>query len=186
MNRRKADRQNKRIRGVEMSAEKTYMNPYLAGFLLGMTLLASFVVLGTGLGASAGLARFAAWCGLCLAPEHFLQSPYFGAWGKEPLNFYLVLMLVGVFIGGFFSALTSNRINIETERGRSFGPYQRLGLALAGGIIAGFAARLARGCTSGQALTGSALLLTGSMVFLVCVFAGGYLFAYFFRGQWHD
>lgn len=165
---------------------KAYMNPYLAGFLLGLTLLASFLVLGTGLGASSGLARFAAWCGLCVAPEHFLQSTYFGAWGEQPLNYYLFYMLIGVAIGGFLSALVMNRINVEAERGKSFSLAYRLWFALGGGVLAGFASRLARGCTSGQALTGTALLMTGSIVFLLCIFAGGYLAAYFFRRQWHD
>ena len=35
-------------------------------------------------------------------------------------------------------------------------------------------------------LTGSALLMTGSLVYLGCVFAGGYAAAWFFRRQWHD
>jgi hypothetical protein len=62
----------------------------------------------------------------------------------------------------------------------------RLGYALAGGVIVGFASRLAQGCTSGQALSGGALLLTGSIVFMLCVFAGGYAAAWFVRRQWHD
>jgi uncharacterized membrane protein YedE/YeeE len=58
--------------------------------------------------------------------------------------------------------------------------------ALTGGVIVGFASRLAQGCTSGQALSGGALLLTGSLVFMVCVFAAGYVTAWFVRRQWHD
>jgi hypothetical protein len=53
-------------------------------------------------------------------------------------------------------------------------------------VIVGFASRLARGCTSGQALSGGALLLSGSLVFLVCLFASGYAAAWFVRKQWHD
>jgi uncharacterized membrane protein YedE/YeeE len=165
---------------------KPYMNPYLAGFLLGLTLLASFAVLGTGLGASGGLARLSAWCGLCVAPDHFLASKYFGAWGEKPLQHYIFFMMIGVAIGGFCSALVMNRIGIETERGRSFKAGSRVWLALSGGVLAGFAGRLARGCTSSQGLSGTALLVTGSLVFLGCVFAGGYLAAYFVRRQWYD
>jgi hypothetical protein len=50
----------------------------------------------------------------------------------------------------------------------------------------GFASRLAQGCTSGQALTGGAMLLSGSLVFLVSLFASGYAMAWLFREQWHD
>ena len=51
-------------------------------------------------------------------------------------------------------------------------------------VLAGYGARLARGCTSGQALTGGALLSVGSWVFMMAVFAGGYLMAPFVRRQW--
>jgi len=82
--------------------------------------------------------------------------------------------------------LLANRARIQVERGAGTSIGRRLGYALTGGLIVGFASRLARGCTSGQALSGGALLLTGSMVFLVCLFAGGYATAWFVRRQWHD
>ncbi len=163
-----------------------YLNPYLAGFLLGLTLLASFLILGTGLGASGGLARLSAWCGLCINPEQILNSEYFGAWGAQPLKYYLVFMLAGILVGGFVSAVLNRRVRIQTERGASYSAGKRLLLALLGGIISGFASRLARGCTSGMALTGTALLTTGGVAFLLATFAGGYLTAYIFRRQWHD
>ena len=162
------------------------MNPYLAGVLLGIALLASFLVLGAGLGASGGIARVSAFVEGLLLPDHVLASAYFGTWGEEPLAYYLVFMLGGIFLGGLGSALLSGRVRIGVERGGQCPTGRRLGLALAGGVLAGFAGRLAQGCTSGQALTGSALLLTGSLVFLVCVFAGGYAFAGVVRRQWDD
>jgi hypothetical protein len=162
------------------------MNPYLAGVILGLTLLASYLVLGTGLGASAGIARIAAHLEGVLAPSHVRSSEYFGAWGKEPLNYYLVFMFFGVFAGGLFSAIRGWRLKFQVERGQKASKKLRLGLALAGGVLAGFASRLAQGCTSGQALSGSAMLLSGSLVFLLCVFVGGYAAAWFVRRQWHD
>ena len=57
-------------------------------------------------------------------------------------------------------------------------------MALLGGIAMGFAARLARGCTSGQALTGGAMLNFGSWAFMMMIFAGAYMLAYFVRRQW--
>ena len=164
----------------------TFSDPYAAGVLLGLTLLASFLVLGAGLGASSGMARFGAYLEQALFPAHTLSSEYFGSWGRTPLRYYLVYMLVGVFIGGFFSSYTGSRIRIGVEKGKSASSSLRLFFALGGGLIVGFASRLAGGCTSGQALTGSALLLTGSIVFLICVFAGGYAAAYLFRRQWDD
>lgn len=160
------------------------MNPYLAGVLLGLVLLGSFLVLGAGLGASGGLARLGAYGLSCVAPTHTLESAYFGRWGESPLEYYLVAMLLGTFLGGLLSAVLGRRVELGVERGAACSPGLRLGYALAGGVFSGFAARLARGCTSGQGLSGSALLLTGSMVFLVCMFASGYATAYLVGRQW--
>ena len=162
------------------------MNPYIAGMLLGLVLLASFLVLGAGLGASAGLARIGAFLQSQISPGHVSASDYFGKWGEKPLRYYLVFMLLGVFLGGLFSALSANRFSPAVERGKACSAGLRLFLALIGGVLVGFASRLARGCTSGQALSGSALLLTGSVVFMICIFVGGYAAAYFVRRQWND
>ncbi len=168
------------------AGSQPYANPYLAGVLLGLVLLASFLTLGAGLGASSGIARIGASLSVCVAASHTLGSEYFGKWGAKPLNYYLVFMFVGTFIGALFSALLANRVRIQVERGAASSIKQRLGYALVGGLIVGFASRLAQGCTSGQALSGGALLLTGSLVFLVCLFASGYATAWFVRRQWHD
>lgn len=167
-------------------AAAPYSNPYLAGTLLGLTLLASFLFLGAGLGASGGLARVAAWLERLAAPARVEASAYFGAWGSALLNYYLVAMLAGIFLGALVSALFAGRIRLRVERGLRASALLRMVLAVAGGVLVGFTSRLARGCTSGQALSGTALLLTGSIVFLLCVFAGGYAAAFFVRREWHD
>ena len=174
------------MKNTTVSSVTTTMNPYLAGFLLGLTLLGSFLFLGAGLGASGGLARMAAQIEGALAPSHTLASEYFGNWGHTPLRYYLSYMLLGTFRGGLLSALRSNRIQPQLERGRSASAGLRAGLALCGGVLVGFSSRLAQGCTSGQALTGGAMLLTGSLLFMVTVFLGGYGAAYFVRRQWDD
>jgi len=165
---------------------KPYTNPYLAGVLLGLVLLASFVILGTGLGASSGIARIGASLSMCVSAPHTLGSEYFGKWCANPMNYYLVFMFVGTFIGALFSALLANRARIRVERGAASSIRRRLVCAVMGGVIVGFASRLAQGCTSGQALSGGALLLTGSLVFLVCLFVSGYATAWFVRRQWND
>ncbi len=162
------------------------MNPYLAGVFLGLVLLASYAVLGAGLGASGGLARVAAALSAVLAPAHTQASPYFGAWGPHYLRYYLVFMFLGIFLGGFLSALAGGRLGISLERGARCSVARRAGLALAGGVFVGFASRLAQGCTSGQALSGGALLLAGSLIFMASLFVSGYAAAGWFRGQWHD
>ena len=172
------------------SSPKPYWNPYLAGLLLGGALLASFLILGAGLGASAVPIRCGAWLENLVAPGHAQACEFFGqkylANGANPLRYYLVFMFMGTFLGGLLSAVLARRMNVSVERGKAFGVVPRLVLALAGGILVGYASALASGCTSGQALTGGALLANGSIIFMLCVFAGGYAAAYFVRRQWHD
>ncbi|MEO8677348.1 MAG: YeeE/YedE thiosulfate transporter family protein, partial [Casimicrobiaceae bacterium] len=61
---------------------------------------------------------------------------------------------------------------------------QRLMLAFVGGVMAGYGAKIAKGCTSGQALTGGSILNVGSLVFMLAVFVSAYLLAYFVRKEW--
>ena len=60
----------------------------------------------------------------------------------------------------------------------------RLVFAFAGGAIMGIGAVLARGCTSGQALTGGALLSVGSWIFMPATFAAAYLVAPLLKRSW--
>lgn len=165
-----------------------YWSPYAAGFGLGLVLLLSFWILGAGLGASGGLARCSAWLQHMIQPDTVEKSTYFGAWfGPDTphvLSYYLVFMAAGVLVGGFLSALGSRRLKPAVERGPTARPGGRLLFALLGGLLVGFASRLARGCTSGQALSGTAMLFTGSIVFLICMFIGAYATARLVRREW--
>jgi uncharacterized protein len=165
-----------------------YTNPYLAGVGLGLVLLAAFVIVGHGLGAS-GAAVSMVSAGLqAVVPEHAANSeffqPYLGTSPGNTLGTWLVLELVGVAVGGFLSAWLAGRIKLGIDRGR-IGVTPRILNALAGGTIMGFATRLARGCTSGQGLTGGALLNVGSWAFMLALFAGAYLAAGLVRRQWN-
>ena len=59
--------------------------------------------------------------------------------------------------------MIGRRVKLGVERGQAFSSGKRLGLALGGGVLIGYASSLAAGCTSGQALTGGALLANGSI-----------------------
>jgi uncharacterized membrane protein YedE/YeeE len=92
--------------------------------------------------------------------------------------------MVGLLLGSFVASWLAGEFRIEVLRGTRSSVAYRLILALAGGVVAGFAARLARGCTSGQGLVGGAELSVGSWAFLMCIFVGGWLAAWFVRKQW--
>lgn len=164
-----------------------YWSPYLAGMAIGLTLLATIVVLGSGLGASGAFARMAAAIFHGVAPQAAEAHTYFKTYfsdGRSPLQDWMLYQLAGVFLGGLIGALTARRWRPGVEKGLHASRRQRLLLAFAGGTLTGLAARLARGCTSGQALTGGAMLSLGSWAFMFSVFAGGYLAAWFVRRQW--
>ncbi len=169
-----------------MKAEP-YWNPYAAGVLLGLVLLASFLVAGQGLGASALPKRTVALIGAEVAPAWTAANPSlerYVADGANPMRDFLVVEVVGVVLGGFIGAMLAGRFRATVEKGPRISTRGRLTYAFAGGGIMGFAAALARGCTSGQALSGGAILATGSWLFMLMVFAGGYGMAYFVRKQW--
>lgn len=169
-----------------MNGER-YSNPYLVGIFLGLILLFSFYTMGRGLGSSSTFARVAAAGVEWVAPQHARANGYFSGYiaeGRSPLMDWLVFLSLGAGLGGLFSAFVSKRIRGEVARGPSIGVSARLWLALVGGMLSGFAARLARGCTSGQALTGASELAFGSWVFMFCIFGGAYAAAYFFRKEW--
>lgn len=165
---------------------KDYPNPYLVGIGLGLVLLASFLILGAGVGSSAAIARLGAWLEGLIAPAHLAAGQYFGRWGTNPLDYYLTYMFLGAILGGLVSAVASGRFKLSLERGRKYPVGPRVMWIVIGGLVSGFATRLARGCTSGQALTGGSLLATGSIIFLICAFAGGFAVAGLVRRQWHD
>jgi len=56
--------------------------------------------------------------------------------------------------------------------------------AFVGGFLIAAATRLARGCTSGQALDGAAAFSVGAWIFMLAAFGAGFLFAFLFRKQW--
>lgn len=175
-----------------------YWNSYFAGVALGLVLLAAFVITGKGLGASGAMTRLTAH-GL-QATEAALAGGTQGehdTWARhnsytsqyvndesDTLDDFLLYMFVGVLAGGFISSVFAHRATLAVGMGPNTNVRRRLVLAAVGGVIAGFATRLARGCTSGQALTGGATLAVGSWAFMFAVFIGAYLLAYVVRKEW--
>jgi len=78
----------------------------------------------------------------------------------------------------------NRRVKLETRKGPRISNRTRWVLAFAGGIVMAYGARLARGCTSGQALSGGAVLSVGSWAFMFSIFAAGYAVAWFVRRLW--
>ena len=165
-----------------------YMNPYLAGFFLGLVLLASIFITGRGLGASGAIKSIVVATVDGVAPAHAESSSFYGTYvgpGKDnPLKSWLVFEVIGVVIGGFISGLVSDRLKIVTESGPKVSRNVRWLFATIGGALFGIGAQFARGCTSGAALSGMAVLSTAGFVTMIAIFGTGYAVAYFGRKLW--
>jgi uncharacterized membrane protein YedE/YeeE len=161
-------------------------NPYLGGALLGLVLLATYAVMGRGLGATAAFSAVAAWMAGVVSPAGIEANPvHLRYWNDgAPLMNWTLFLLVGAALGAFASGWQGGRFGLRIERGPRISDRQRLVLAFVGGVIAALGARIAKGCTSGQALTGGAMLNVGSLVFMLAVFASAYALAYFVRKEW--
>lgn len=167
-------------------SERPYWNPYAVGALLGVVLLASYAVTGRGLGASAAFSAVASWIAGALSPEHAQANAVHARYWNDgaPLLNWTLFLLAGAFVGAWLSGWQGRRLEWSVERGPNVSVHARLALACAGGFFAAYGAKIARGCTSGQALTGGAILNAGSLVFMGCVFASAYALAWFVRKEW--
>jgi uncharacterized membrane protein YedE/YeeE len=172
-----------------MKRPQPYLDPYLAGVGIGLVLLTAYVVTGRGLGASGAFASVvaagtAAVEGTARASASPALAPYLVNGVASPLGDWLVLELLGVVAGGFVSAWLAGRTRGAIDRGPGLDGTQRMFAAVCGGVVMGIGAKLARGCTSGQALTGGALLSVGSWIFIATCFASGYALAPVAKRLW--
>jgi hypothetical protein len=153
-----------------------------------VVLLLAFVIMGRGLGASGAFSTAIASGVALAAPDHAAANAAYAAYAPNGptslLSDWLFIEIVGVTIGGLASALLAGRFRIAVDRGPRVSVRGRLAYALGGGVLMGIGAKLARGCTSGQALTGGALLSVGSWLFILAAFAAGYLVAPLVRRAW--
>lgn len=167
---------------------RPYLDPYLAGVGIGAVLLAAYVVMGQGLGASGAFSSVVASGVAAASPARAAANPAYAAYLPHGVSSlfrdWFVWEMLGVFAGGALSAWQAGRFRVATERGPRLTDRSRWAWAFAGGALMGFGAKLARGCTSGQALSGGAMLAVGSWLFIAGAFAAGYLVAPVFRRLW--
>jgi len=176
------------LKNIFKRPTKGYWNPYLGGILLGLVLFLSFFITGQGLGASGGLNRILVFLEDLVAPGHVDRTPYLidlAGGDLNPLDSWIVMLTIGTIAGGFVSGWLNGRVKVETNKGPNISKHTRWVMAFIGGGFMGYGARMARGCTSGQALSGGAVLSVGSWAFMFAVFGGAYALAYFVRKLWN-
>ncbi len=163
------------------------MNPYIAGVLLGLVLLSAMYISGRGLGASGGLKYTVVAVVGAIDRQHAMESPYYSKYfgeGETPLKSWLPFEVLGMLLGGFISGAISGRLKFRIEKSPNISNKKRLLFAFIGGVFFVYGAQLARGCTSGAALSGMAVLSVAGFVTMIAIFGSAYLFAWFFRKLW--
>ena len=91
--------------------------------------------------------------------------PWYPDWG--------MLAVVGVPLGSFLGAIAAGEFRLRTP------PAHRLVQQAVGGVLMGFGARIAGGCTIGQGITNSATLALGSITTMLFIILGGWAMVYF-------
>jgi len=164
------------------------MNPYLAGLFLGLVLLATIYITGRGLGASGAVKSAVIAAIEEVAPEHAADTKFYEEYNQAhpdgPLRSWLVFEILGVIVGAFLSGVLSDRMALKLDKGPKVRNGVRITAAVIGGILFGFGSQLGRGCTSGSALSGMAVMSLGGMITMMAIFGMAYALAFFVRRLW--
>lgn len=173
---------------TKVDRSRKYLNPYLGGVLLGLVLLTANFVAGRGLGASGAIKSVVVTAVETVAPVASESSKFIAEFKQShtgnPLKTWLVFQMLGVLVGGFLSGAFAGRLKFKVEHSPKISSKRRLVFALAGGVLFGFGSQLGRGCTSGSALSGMAVLSLGGFITMMAIFGTAYALAYFVRKNW--
>lgn len=156
-------------------------SPYLAGAIIGLLQIPTFLIMDTALGASSSFVTVAAHIAALFDPA-VASIKYFASHMAGAKNWWQVAVVSGIAIGAFLSMRLSGarRRPISPVWPRVMGTAtlsSRAPVAFLGGFIMLFGARIAGGCTSGHGISGMAQLAAGSTVAVAAMFAGGILTA---------
>jgi hypothetical protein len=167
---------------------RRYLNPYVGGVLLGLVLLAANFVSGRGLGASGAVKSVVATTIQAVDKDAVNTMPFMAEYAQShtgsPMRSWLVFEMMGVLVGGFLSGALAGRLKLKVEHSPKISSRRRLVFALAGGTLFGLGSQLGRGCTSGSALSGMAVLSLGGFITMMAIFGTAFALAYFFRRNW--
>ncbi|MBI9033873.1 MAG: YeeE/YedE family protein [Bacteroidales bacterium] len=164
-----------------------YRYPYLNGFLLGLTMLAAFYFSGHGLGASGAMKSCVVASVDAVAHQYAESSLFYSKYtgGEEsPMKSWLVFEVLGVLLGGLLSGAMAGRLKWRVEKSPNITNKTRLWTALIGGILMGIGSQFGRGCASGAAMSGMAVMSLGGYVVMMSMFGTAFIIAFFVRKLW--
>ncbi|MDZ7266451.1 MAG: YeeE/YedE family protein [candidate division KSB1 bacterium] len=146
---------------------------WVGGLAVGTYALLQWLVSGNALGASTGFGN------IC---SYVSNAPFFHEGEYQNANNWRLWFLLGIPLGGLLAALTSpGEIVVSFAMGEMYDhvlPQALWAKALVltlGGVMIGYGARLAGGCTSGHAIAGIAMLNPPSVLASAGFFVGGFI-----------
>lgn len=173
------------LAGVPQALALPRWSPYVVGAGIGVLSWLAFLLADHPLGVSTAFARTAGMAEVALRGDKARQRPYYREF--PPTIDWEWMLVVGLFLGALTSSLLSGDFGLvwvpdlwASRMGGSVG--LRLVAALIGGVLIGFGARLAGGCTSGHGISGVLQLAPSSLIAGACIFIGGIATAFLIYG----
>lgn len=163
------------------TSSETFWNPYLVGVSIGLVSILAFALSGRGIGASSAYMRTGGLIEKTVRGKDVINTEYYRE--HPPMFTWQWMLMAGVVLGALAASLLSGTFVWQWtppmwSQVFSANFLVRWLIALNGGFLVSFGARLAGGCTSGHGITGTLQLVVSSWVALLCFFAGGVLVAF--------
>jgi len=153
---------------------------YIVGIGIGVLSWLAFLLSDHPLGCSTAFARTSGMIEKLFKGSKVEEKIYFKKFA--PVITWEGMLVLGIVIGAFISAKISGRFQFCWVPARwqamiGAAPWFRWLTALTGGVIMGFGARWAGGCTSGHGISGTLQLAVSSWLATICFFLGGVITA---------
>ncbi len=151
-------------------------SPYVVGIGIGVLSWISFLLSNKAIGCSTAFARTSGMVEKLFRGNRVLARAYYKLFAPEVD--WEWMLVVGLIVGAFIAAQLGGVFHpgwVPERWAQAFGaaPLPRVIVALIGGLLMGFGARWANGCTSGHGISGSLQLAVSGWIAAACFFAGG-------------
>ena len=151
-------------------------SPYAVGIGIGLLSCLAFLLSDKPIGCSTAFARTSGMLERLFRGRKTLEKAYYKKFVPEVD--WEWMLVVGVVIGAFVSAKLSGSFEAKWvpdvwSQAAGGSAVVRWVVALVGGVIMGFGARWAGGCTSGHGISGTLQLAVSGWIAAICFFIGG-------------
>ena len=150
-------------------------SPYLIGAAIGLLNIGAFAAFRKGIGVSGAYESGAALTARQVAPDALHVNDFVKAREHAPKFDWESWLVVGTVLGGMLMARAESRGGAEAPHHENAPPPRSPVASAAGGALLMYGARMAGGCTSGHALSGTAQGAASSWVFTPLMFLVGSL-----------